>query len=332
MDIQIDPQNVRLGDLYGVQDALTLPEVPEPPEALPATTYHFVDLPQTTLHYVRCGEGPPLVMVPATVSEIGNWLPLAQLMGRYFTTYFFELPGHGRSTPFSEPFSSQLVAETVEAFIDQLGYDRVTLLGFSFGGVLTMRTLYHLGDRVERVIFFAPAVTHRALPFRRPLKLALRWWLSLMCSRQVCHIFVRVIKNDHFRNLFTGFIQRIGGVEDGDSLSERLLELQWHTFHTLARQLYEVLCLDPPRREVPFLQPCYFAMSVNDPLLNFETTLAAVRGQFAQVQVKRLAMPYHQNPDPPTYQGLVAEYGQFIEEGVRKVRRRGEACPTPTLP
>jgi len=42
----------------------------------------------------------PLIIVPATISELENWLSLAQFMAQWFHVYFFELPGHGRSEPF----------------------------------------------------------------------------------------------------------------------------------------------------------------------------------------------------------------------------------------
>ena len=62
----------------------------------PEIRYDYANLPLTKLHYVTCGDGPPLIMVPATMSKIKNWLPLAQFMGQKFTVHFFELPGHGR--------------------------------------------------------------------------------------------------------------------------------------------------------------------------------------------------------------------------------------------
>ena len=55
----------------------------------PKETYHFADLPLTRLHYLKCGQGPPLILVPATVSEIKNWLTLVQFMAQRFTVYFF---------------------------------------------------------------------------------------------------------------------------------------------------------------------------------------------------------------------------------------------------
>jgi len=70
----------------------------------PDPTFGKVKLPGTTLHYVKAGSGPPLVIVPATVSLISQWLPLTQFMGQRFTAYFFELPGHGQSTPYPYKF------------------------------------------------------------------------------------------------------------------------------------------------------------------------------------------------------------------------------------
>jgi pimeloyl-ACP methyl ester carboxylesterase len=316
----IDQSDLQNGGIFATLKGQKSAVLREHTDDVPPTTFHFIDLPQTTLHYVKCGEGPPLVMVPATVSEIENWLPLAQLMGRYFTTYFFELPGHGKSTPFSKPFSSQLVAETIEAFIDRLGHDQVTLLGFSFGGVLTMSTLFHLQERIERVVLFAPAITHRALSFPKPIKIALRMWLRSLCNRRVCYSFIKMVQHRSFRSLFTRAVQRMGGVEDNALLDKRLVEIEPQTYHVLARQMFEVIQQEYPVPAEPFRQPCHFAMSINDPLLDFDTTLKAVQAQFAQVHVKRLTMPYHQAPEPLTYRGLLEDYGQFIEEAVREVR------------
>jgi len=58
---------------------------------------------------VKAGSGSPLIIVPATVSLIRQWLPLTQFMGELFTGYFFELPGRGGSTPYPEKFKSQFI-------------------------------------------------------------------------------------------------------------------------------------------------------------------------------------------------------------------------------
>ena len=87
----------------------------------PTHKTYFIDLPLTRLHVLEAGEGAPLIMVPATISELHNWLPLAQFMAQWFHVYFFELPGHGQSEPFREQFSSQRVAELVGQLADHVG-------------------------------------------------------------------------------------------------------------------------------------------------------------------------------------------------------------------
>ncbi len=115
----------------------------------PSYDIRFMDLPLSRLHVLETGQGEPLIMVPATISELENWRTLAQFMGQWFHVYFFELPGHGKSSPFQENFSSHQVAKLVEQMADHLGLKRFNLMGFSFGGILAMRTYQRL------------AVTHR---------------------------------------------------------------------------------------------------------------------------------------------------------------------------
>jgi pimeloyl-ACP methyl ester carboxylesterase len=137
------------------------------------TTYH-VDLPLTSLYIMEAGSGPPLIVVPATISEVENWVDLIQFMAQWFRVYFFELPGHGRSTPFKQKFSTHLVAQTVQDLVDYIGAERFNLMGFSFGGILAMRTFNLLNQRIDRLILNAPCLTKHAILLSGIQKLALR--------------------------------------------------------------------------------------------------------------------------------------------------------------
>ena len=91
----------------------------------PSCKTYFVDLPLSRLHIMEVGNGEPLIIVPATISELENWKALAQFMAQWFCVYFFELPGHGRSEPFRERFSSQQVAEIGRASCRERVYSSV---------------------------------------------------------------------------------------------------------------------------------------------------------------------------------------------------------------
>jgi len=66
---------------------------------------HLVDLPLCSLHVMESGDGPPLIIVPATISELENWADLVRFIGQWFRAYFFELPGHGQSTALPADFT-----------------------------------------------------------------------------------------------------------------------------------------------------------------------------------------------------------------------------------
>lgn len=118
----------------------------------PQAEFGDIKLPNTRLHYVKAGSGPPLV----------------QFMGQRFTAYFFELPGHGQSTPYPENFESSRVPETVESFVNAMGHGTFNLMGFSFGGLLALRTtLERLQSRISKVILFSTSLSQRAQEFQK---------------------------------------------------------------------------------------------------------------------------------------------------------------------
>ncbi|MCX8007745.1 MAG: alpha/beta hydrolase, partial [Coriobacteriia bacterium] len=122
-----------------------------------------LDLPSTTLRVGAAGAGELAVIVPATISLVEDWEAMTRFVGRRFRAVFFELPGHGGSTAYREPFTSAAVSRTVLEIADELGEERFTLVGFSFGGLLALRTLQVARGRVRRVALLSPFVGNVAL-------------------------------------------------------------------------------------------------------------------------------------------------------------------------
>jgi pimeloyl-ACP methyl ester carboxylesterase len=278
----------------------------------PQVTFHQIKLPLTTLHYIKCGQGPPLIIAPATISEIRNWLPLAQFMGQKFTTYFFELPGHGKSTPFPVPFSSALIGAMLEEFIDRLGYATVSMMGFSFGGILAIRALHHLQHRIKNIVLISPFVSKLALQFSHLHLWGIKTMSSIFQMPAVRQNLVGLIHNEPIGGPILRRVQKIGKVDETISLERRLREIPSCTFDVLAHQLDEILNADFPIPNTPFSHPCYFAMSTHDPLLNFNTTRNLLKQNFKQVHVQTFDTPYHQPPQPLTFEGLVQDYGHML--------------------
>jgi pimeloyl-ACP methyl ester carboxylesterase len=252
-------------------------------------------------------------MVPATVSLITQWMPLAQFMGQRFTATFFELPGHGKSTPYPFEFNSQAVPQTVEALVDKLGYDTFNLMGFSFGGLLALRTLDYLKDRIENVILLAPVVSRRAIIYSQPKQWLMRGMAGALKRRRVRQVVHQLINSDRMQKPLQYGISKFGNFDRRILADKDALRLPITTLDVFAHTLGEILETEFHSASVPFTMPCFFAMSIYDDLLDYGLTTDIVRGLFSDITMRKLYLPYHQPPHPPTFEWLMEEFGSFLE-------------------
>lgn len=280
----------------------------QPPQAV----FGDMDLPNTRLHYVKAGTGPPLIIVPATVSLIRQWLPLTQFMGQRFTSYFFELPGHGGSTPYPEKFRSEFVPPTVEAFVNNLGYDKFHLMGFSFGGLLALRTLEHLQDRIEKVILLSPCVSRRALKWSTPRQWAFKASIWAMKRRMLLEGIHYVMNAPRLEKPLTYALSKASNVDRRILETKNALRMPISTLDVFAYTLGEIFQTEYRYDRAPFQIPCYFGMSVNDDILEYSLTEQIVRSHFERITIQQFTHPYHQPPEPPTFEWLNREFGQFL--------------------
>ena len=279
----------------------------------PPPTLGDVVLPNTRLHYVSCGSGPPLLMVPATVSLISQWLPLAQFMGQHFTAYFFELPGHGGSWPYPGKFESRLVPATVQAFMQAMGHETFNLMGFSFGGLLALRTLEALQERIENVILISPCVSKRALLYSPSRQWGFRLLSAAFKRSLVQQSAVQLMHNKYMERPLIYALSKFANIEESILKTKNALNIPQSTLDVLAYTLDEIFSLDYDYPQKPFLHPCYFAMSRYDDLLDYVTTLEIVKEHFGDLTTRAFTLPYHQPPEPPTFDWLNQEFGTFLQ-------------------
>jgi pimeloyl-ACP methyl ester carboxylesterase len=272
-----------------------------------------IALPLTTLHCVTCGSGPPLIIVPATVSLISQWMPLAQFMGRRFTSTFFELPGHGKSTPYPFEFSSHAVPQTVEALADKLGYQTFNLMGFSFGGLLALRTLDYLQHRIENVILLSPVVSRRAIRYSLPKQLLMRGMADALKRRSIRTVVHQLLNSDRMERPLLFGISRFSNIDQRILAEKNAIRLPISTLDVFAHTLGEILETEFQSISLPFKMPCFFAMSVYDDLLDYGLTSDIVRGMFSDITMEKFYLPYHQPPHSPTFEWLVEEFGSFLD-------------------
>jgi 4,5:9,10-diseco-3-hydroxy-5,9,17-trioxoandrosta-1(10),2-diene-4-oate hydrolase len=119
-----------------------------------------------TLHYHEAGEvtdvggGLPLVMLHGGGPGASAWSNFGSALPRFaeqFRTLLVDQPGFGGSDrPAVEGNYYRHAADHVVALLDELGIDRVHLLGNSLGGGTAMRLALSHPDRVGRLVLMGP--------------------------------------------------------------------------------------------------------------------------------------------------------------------------------
>lgn len=106
-----------------------------------------------SLHYLRAGAGPELVLIHGLASDLAFWYLgiLPRLAGTHTVTAF-DLRGHGYSdTPPAGYTSRDLAGDTVE-LMDHLGIERACLVGHSFGGSVALEVALAVPERVTGLV------------------------------------------------------------------------------------------------------------------------------------------------------------------------------------
>ena len=107
-----------------------------------------LSLPDVTLHYETCGEGPPLVLIPGMFSDSASWAPLVPHLTPHFSLILPDPRGAGRTRPTQAPVSLASLASDIAALLEALGHPRACVAGHSLGGLVALALAALVPDRV----------------------------------------------------------------------------------------------------------------------------------------------------------------------------------------
>lgn len=100
------------------------------------------------------GDGPPLVLLHGGYGTWAHWVRAIQPLARHFRLLAPDMPGFGESDSPAPPHSAETLAAPLTEGIRQLlgAETRLSLAGFSFGGVISGHLAHLLKGRVDTVL------------------------------------------------------------------------------------------------------------------------------------------------------------------------------------
>lgn len=103
------------------------------------------------VHYEVFGRGRPVLFLHGWLGSWRYWFPTMEVVAEHFRTYSFDFWGFGDSRRKQTQESIQAYSDQVIRFLDELGIDRVQLVGHSMGGMVALKTAINHPERITRV-------------------------------------------------------------------------------------------------------------------------------------------------------------------------------------
>ncbi len=137
---------------------------------------NMVAVGETTLHWVACGDGPPLVLLHGLSDSHRTWRRVVPQLSRIRRVLLLDLPGHGLSGRPDASYDLDWYARVVTRWADIVGLEDLDLVGHSYGGGVAQQMLLHVGRRIRKLALVSSGGLGRQVPMG--LRLMSLGWLE----------------------------------------------------------------------------------------------------------------------------------------------------------
>jgi pimeloyl-ACP methyl ester carboxylesterase len=107
---------------------------------------------QIELGYQAVGEGEPLILLHGGFGSVEMFGPNIELLAAGRRVIGVDLQSHGRSPAADRSMRFETMADDIAALIGSLGLGRVSIMGFSLGGAVGLRTAIQHPEVIERLV------------------------------------------------------------------------------------------------------------------------------------------------------------------------------------
>jgi poly(3-hydroxyalkanoate) depolymerase len=114
-----------------------------------------VELSAGRVRVAEVGDGPPLLLINGIGGSLEMWRPFARRLCAERRLILFDVPGTGGSGRLRKPLRMPGMARLVVEMLDELGYDQVDVLGYSWGGAVAQQLAMDAPRRVRRLVLVA---------------------------------------------------------------------------------------------------------------------------------------------------------------------------------
>jgi pimeloyl-ACP methyl ester carboxylesterase len=110
------------------------------------------------LHYTSTGNGPVTILIHGLGGFAESWRGTQAALESHSRIVALDLPGFGQSSKPRRAYTLAFFAQAVEGLLEELGIERVRLVGHSLGAGVALAISLRQPERVERLALIGAAV------------------------------------------------------------------------------------------------------------------------------------------------------------------------------
>jgi len=104
------------------------------------------------LYYEQYGEGEPIIFSHGWLSDCSSWNSQIEFFAKKHTVILYDHRGHGKSDKPRENYSVQALCSDLYSLIQMLKLEKVTLVGFSLGGMAALMFALQYPTKVKKLV------------------------------------------------------------------------------------------------------------------------------------------------------------------------------------
>jgi len=196
----------------------------------------IINIDGMNINYIVEGEGNPVVVLHGWGANIETVLPIVNILKSSYQVYAIDLPGFGKSDEPYDVFGSFEYAEIIKKFIDHFKLEKISLIGHSFGGKLSIIISSKYKDYVDKLVLIDSAglIPKRTLSYHikvKSYKLAKKLYKLFFFwkkENEIAEIINKKFGSDDYRNS-SGIMRKILVKVVNEDLSYLLEEIECPT-------------------------------------------------------------------------------------------------------
>ncbi|MCB0193336.1 MAG: alpha/beta hydrolase [Anaerolineae bacterium] len=130
--------------------------------------------------YENHGVGEPLLFIHGIYSSKQQWGQQVDYFKDKYRVITCDLRGHGQSSITHDPYSVSLFASDLIGLMDELGLEKVTCVGHSFGGLVAQEMALSYPERMRGIILAETLYGLSSTPWDAAAGMMWNFWLPKM--------------------------------------------------------------------------------------------------------------------------------------------------------